>query len=34
MIRPTELIKLMNNPELTTFAQKIEDVLIEVTKAL
>ena len=34
MIRPTELIELMNNPELTTFAQKIEDVLIEVTKAL
>ena len=34
MIRPTELIMLMNNPELTTFAQKIEDVLIEVTKAL
>lgn len=34
MIRPTELIELTKNPELTTFAQKIEDVLIEVTKVL
>lgn len=32
MIRPTALIKLMDNPELTAFAQKIEDVLIEVVK--
>ncbi len=34
MIRPTALIKLMDNPELTSFAQKIEDVLIEVTKRI
>ena len=32
MIRPTELIKWMNNPELTAFAKKIEAVLIEATQ--
>lgn len=34
MIHPTAMIQLMNNPELTTFAQKIEDALIEVTQQL
>lgn len=30
MIRPTDLIRLMNNDELTQFASKIENQLLEV----
>lgn len=34
MIRPTEMIKMMGNPLLTEFAQKIEDILIGVVQTL